>query len=146
MQARTHSRPVKNIACGIEIAIERQPADWTVVSSVAEAFRDFSAAARTILGSVLGIDLDHRGTSLCSFVPHERDESCPGSVVDIAGETPAREPFHIESFNRNDVIVSDESRSALMQVVQAPPCRSRVAARYLLSRLASALRRALLTA
>src|SRR5476651_1006050 len=94
---------------------------------IAEFLGYSCATAGTILTRVTGIHLDQPGTSLCSFVPQERDEPGPRSVVDILGKAATRESLHLESFDRYHVVVAYQSRARLMEVVCATTNRCRMA-------------------
>src|SRR5450432_2263984 len=84
------------------------------------------ATAGTILSRVTGIHLDQAGTSLFSFVPQERDEFGPRSVVDVLCKAATRECLHLESFDRDHVVVAYEASARLMEVVVATTNRCRM--------------------
>ena len=94
---------------------------------ITEVLGHSCATAGTILTRVTGIHLDQAGTSLLSFVPQERDELGPRSVVDILGKAAAREPLHLESFDRYHFVVAYQARACLMEVVRATTNRCRMA-------------------
>ena len=118
-QARAHSGPVQDVPCGVQIAIDSQPAMRTVVLPVTEFLRHFRAASGTILTRVTRIHLDQPDTSFCSFISEKRDELGPRRVVDILGKTATRESLHLEGFDRDDVVVTYQSRACLVEVVRA---------------------------
>ena len=118
-QARAHSGPVQDVPCGIKVSVDRQSAMRTLMLPITELLGHSCATAGTILTRVTGIHLDQAGTSLCSFIPQERDEPGPRSVVDILCKAATREPLHLESLDRDHVVVAYEASARLMEVVGA---------------------------
>ena len=88
---------------------------------------DSHAAARTFLAGFIRIHLDEpRAGALCLVVQH-RDEHSPRSIVDVLGQSASREASHVELFDNNPIVVSQQPGTSLMQVVPACSRRCRVA-------------------
>ena len=76
-QARAHSGPVQDVSCGVQIAVDCEPAMRTFVLPVTEFLGHLRAASGTILTRVTGIHLDQPGTGSLSLVREKRDERGP---------------------------------------------------------------------
>src|SRR5258708_22318872 len=88
---------------------------------------------------VARVDLDQPDTSLRSFVSEKRDELGPRRVVDIFGKTATREALHLESFDRDHVVVTYQSRARLVQMVRATTSCCRMASTHADACLAATL-------
>ena len=118
-QARSHSAPVQDVARGIQVPIDCEPAAAARMQPIAQFLWNLYTAVGAFLTGVTRIHLDDARTSACCLVEHHRDELCPRSIVDILGEGAPCQAPHVQLFHNDQVVISNEPCASLMQMVCA---------------------------
>jgi|SRR5688572_12545 len=139
-QARAHSGPFQDIDRCIQIAMERKAAVRTLMEPFSKLFRNPCFASRALLGRATGIHFDEAATGALCLVAQHRYEFPPRSVVHLLGKRPPCQAFDVELFYHDDVVVTHQPRTCLVQVICSDSRRSCVEPSYVKSRLTASTR------
>ena len=138
MQARAHSGPVQDVACGVEVPVHRQAAVRAFMLPRGKVLGDSGPASGAILSRIVGIHLDQTHTGPLCLVAHHREEHGPRGIVDVLGQDASGQAFQVEPFNCNRIVIADQSSARLVQVLSPLTRYRRMAARQDVSRFATA--------
>ena len=119
-QARAQSGPAQDVPCGVDVAIDAQP-----------AARASGTTGGAILTRISRIHLDQPRTGSFSLVREHRGETRPRSIVDILGKRATSKSPDSKRFNHDHIVAADQPRARLMQVVGTKTCRCRMATPHL---------------
>jgi hypothetical protein len=108
-----------NVAGGIEVAVESQPAGEAFVNADGQILGHLDSATRAAGACSSRINLHDPGTSLFRFVPKRREKDPPTSVRDRFAETQTlHHATNVETFDAHGIVALVQGAGELASVVE----------------------------